>query len=74
MPKEIDDVSVCGENWYGITQVHDILEQLQQTRLWHEASGSVDQDVLAVLTLAAGNACELKRHLIDLQIKLLTIL
>jgi hypothetical protein len=74
MPKEIDDFSVCGENWYSITEVQEILEQLQKTRLWLEAGGNEDQEILADITYAQGSAIELKGYLLDLQIKLLTVL
>jgi len=74
MPKEIDDFSVCGETWYSITQVEEIIEQLERTRLWLEAGGNEDQDIYAVISLARGKAILIRRDLIDLQIKLLTVL
>ena len=74
MPKEIDDFSVCGETWYSITEVQEILEQLQRTRLWLEAGGIVDPDIQTILDVSRGAASDLKQQLIDLQIKLLTIL
>jgi len=74
MPKEIDDFSVCGETWYGIYEVQGILKQLDETRLWLEAGGNYDHDMELAIASAHNNAHDLKRHLIDLQIKLLTIL
>lgn len=74
MPKEIDDFSVCGETWYSITEVQEILEQLEQTRLWLEAGGDIDAEVRVTIMQAGGLATRLKQQLIDLQIKLLTVL
>jgi len=74
MPKEIDDFSVCGETWYGITEVQEILAHLEKARLWIEADGIHDPDIETIIVPARHNAFELKRHLIDLQIKFLTVL
>ncbi len=74
MPKEIDDFTVCGETWYSITQAEDIIKQLSEIRLWLQASEKADQDVLDLINSTGDYAFHLKRHLIDLQIKLLTVL
>jgi len=74
MPKEIDAFTVCGETWYGITQAEEIIEHLIRTERWLETSGNNNQDIRAVITLAQGKVISLKRDLIDLQIKLLTVL
>jgi len=74
MPKEIDDFSVVRELWYGIYEVHGILEQLERTRLWLEAGENTDPNIFRDISGAVDYAGELKRQLIDLQIKLLTIL
>ena len=74
MVENIDDFSVCSDNWEQIEQVTNLRNQLENIRLWFHADKDPNEDVLAAVDRVIGSTEHLYRRLIDLQIKLISAL
>ena len=74
MPREIDDFSVCDENWNRVGEVTKLRNQIENVRLWFHADQKPDLDVIREIDHVADAINVLQRQLIHLQIKLITAL
>ena len=74
MDKALDDFSIASDNWEKLTDIRSLKAHLENIRLWYQADQEPD-----LVVIESVNACilaidKLYQHLIDLQIKLITVL
>jgi len=74
MDKSTDDFGIASDNWEKLTDIRSLKAHLENIRLWYQADQEPD-----LVVIESVNACilaidKLYQHLIDLQIKLITVL
>jgi len=71
MDTDIDDFSLCEENWEKLREVQEVGTHLNHIQQWFEADKTPDSDVLEAIHETAAAAGVLAARLVVLQIKLL---
>jgi len=74
MDKEIDDFSIASDNWEKLTEIRELKAHLEHIRLWYQADQNPDLVVIEAVNTCILDLDRLYQRLIDLHIKLVTVL
>ena len=74
MDKSTDDFGIASDNWEKLTDIRSLKAHLENLRLWYQADQNPDIIVIESINASISTLESLYSHLIDLQIKLITVL
>ena len=72
MDKNIDNFTICSDNWEKISEIKDIRSHLESVHLWYAADDKPNVNVLSTLADCLIVLDDLYHLVIDLQVKLVS--